>query len=138
MKQIVHQISSTVLALIILFSTFSFTVDKHYCGDYLVSTSVFSKAEGCGMEMQKNVSDDDCETIKKDCCKNETTYVKGNSAEQQAINQQIVEQLFFITVFVESYSNLFEEKISDNVTFNYYKPPLIQKDIRVLFENFRI
>lgn len=138
MGQIIHKISSTVLASIVLFSTFSFTVDKHYCGDYLVNTSIFSKAKGCGMKMQKSISVDRCETIKKDCCKNESTYVEGNDAEQQAIYQQVVEQLFFVAAFAEVFTNLFNEKVCDNFAVHYYIPPLIQKDIRVLFENFRI
>lgn len=90
------------------------------------------------MEMQKSISDDACEAIKKDCCKNEATYVKGNSTEQQAINQQVIEQLFFVAVYVKSFSSLFDEKTSSNFDSYHYKPPLIQKDIRVLFENFRI
>ncbi len=138
MKQITHKLFSTVLALIILFSTFSFTVDRHYCGDYLVNTSIFSKAKGCGMEMQKTVSDTACEAIKKDCCKNETTYVKGNTIEQQALGQQVVEQLFFVAIFVKFYVSLFDEKGLDKYTFHFYNPPLIRKDIQVLFENFRI
>ena len=138
MKQLLHKIFSTVLSLIILLSTFSFTVDKHYCGDFLVNTSLFTKAEGCGMDMQKTVSEDGCETIKKNCCKNETTYIEANTIEQQALDKQVVEQVFFVAIFVKSYVSLFEEKVSDEFTFHFYKPPLIQKDIRVLFENFRI
>lgn len=138
MKQIAHKIFSSVLALIILFSTFSFTVDKHYCGEYLVNTSVFSKAEGCGMDMQKTVSEDGCETIKKNCCKNVLTFIEGNTIDQQAVSQQIIEQQFFVALFVKSYTSLFVENISDNLSFYLYKPPLIQKDILVLFENFRI
>ena len=33
MKQILSKISYFTLALLVLFSTFSFTVDKHYCGE---------------------------------------------------------------------------------------------------------
>jgi len=35
MKNIFKHITAFVLAFIVLFSTFSFTVDMHYCGDTL-------------------------------------------------------------------------------------------------------
>ena len=41
------------MALLVLFSTFSFTLASHYCGDVLVDSSLFGKVETCGMEVQK-------------------------------------------------------------------------------------
>lgn len=53
MQRQVVKISSFLLVLIVLFSTFSFTIEKHYCGDFLVDVSFTGKADGCGMEMNK-------------------------------------------------------------------------------------
>ena len=52
-KQIFHKISSFLMAIVVLFSTMSFTINMHYCGDNLVETVIFHKAKGCGMEMEK-------------------------------------------------------------------------------------
>ena len=38
------------------YSTFSYTVERHFCGDHLVDFAVFSEVEACGMPM---VSDSD-------------------------------------------------------------------------------
>ncbi len=46
------------MAIVVLLSTMSFTLDMHYCGDTLVDIAVFKKAETCGMEMQKSISED--------------------------------------------------------------------------------
>tara|TARA_R110002033_G_scaffold155892_1_gene192145 strand:+ start:131 stop:289 length:159 start_codon:yes stop_codon:yes gene_type:complete len=40
-----YKIASFLMALLVLFSTFSFTVDKHFCGNTLVDTAVFGKGE---------------------------------------------------------------------------------------------
>ena len=49
MNQVFHKIMSLVMAFVVLFSTMSFTVNMHYCGDTLVETAIFQKAKGCGM-----------------------------------------------------------------------------------------
>jgi hypothetical protein len=55
MKKVFLKLSSFCMALLVLFSTFSFTtLASHYCGDVLVDSSLFGKVETCGMEVQKN------------------------------------------------------------------------------------
>ena len=68
MKQVSHKILATVMAFVVLFSTMSFTVDMHFCGDTLVATSMFQKATGCGMEMEKPAAEG-CAFVKSNCCK---------------------------------------------------------------------
>ena len=46
MKQFSHKIMALVMAFVVLFSTMSFTVNMHYCGDTLVETAIFHKAKG--------------------------------------------------------------------------------------------
>lgn len=53
--------SHIILSILLLIAITGLTISKHYCGEELVSTSLFSEAESC------------CES--SDCCKNETeTY----------------------------------------------------------------
>ena len=61
---------SLAMAFVVLFSTMSFTLNMHYCGDILVETAMFHKAEGCGMEMEKP-SAEGCSITKKNCCNDE-------------------------------------------------------------------
>ena len=70
MKFVFHKIASFLMAFVVLFSTMSFTIDMHYCGDTLVDTAIFQKAKACGMEMQKP-SNEGCAVTKKDCCNDE-------------------------------------------------------------------
>ena len=74
-----------LLALMVLFSTVSFTVEKHFCGDVLVDVSVFTDVEKCAMEAMEMKQ-------KKSCCKDEVDVLKGqdelkfNSFEEKKIH----------------------------------------------------
>ena len=71
MKKVFYKISSFSMALLVLFSTLSFTVESHYCGDILVDSSVFGAAETCGMEIQKQSNSSECDITKSNCCSDE-------------------------------------------------------------------
>lgn len=137
MKQLLHKVSSILLAIIVLFSTFSFTVDSHYCGETLVDYSIFSKAKSCSGNMM-NSDSKELEFAKKSCCKNEVSIVEGKVVHQQELQKIEVEQLQFVTAFITSYTNLFTHKFKQNYALLLYDPPLVHKDVIVLFENFRI
>ncbi|HFS68186.1 MAG TPA: hypothetical protein ENK67_08245, partial [Flavobacteriia bacterium] len=91
MVAIFYKILAFFLALLVLFTSFSFTVNKHICGDEVVSTSFFVSATTCGMEMNvcKNENKNNKETSiqKEPCCKDVTKVIQGNQNNQQA--QQI-------------------------------------------------
>ena len=75
MKQLFHKVISVVMAVVVLFSTMSFTINMHYCGDTLVDTAIFQKTKTCGMEIQKT-SNKDCSISKKNCCNDEQIVVE--------------------------------------------------------------
>lgn len=136
MKGKLHKLFSVLLSLVVLFSTFSFTVESHYCGDELIEVSVFSAVEGCGMEMISDSTENQF-IIKKTCCRNEADFVEGNSADQQGLQKKILPQVYFVASLLFSYQNLFTSPTSE-IAYYQYKPPLINEDITILFENFRI
>jgi rRNA-processing protein FCF1 len=137
MKQVSHKIMSLLMAFVVFFSTMSFTVDMHYCGDTLVETAIFHKAKGCGMEMQ-NTSSKDCSIIIKDCCNDEQVVVYGQDELQLIVDKITFEQHVFITSFINTYVNLFEG-IEENVTsYRDYIPPLVIKQIYKLDATYLI
>lgn len=144
MKQILHKIASTFLAVIVLFSTFSFTVDSHYCGDVLVDFSIFSDAQGCGMD---DLHQDECdsESVNDICndddlmhCKNIQKSIEGNLIEQQAFENSELQKVFFLLSFIQTYSSLFISNNANVIVFSQYQPPFSDTDLTLLFENFRI
>ena len=137
MKQVFHKIMSFVMAIVVLFSTMSFTVSMHYCGETLVETAMFHKAEGCGMEMQKPATKD-CSITKKNCCNDEQVAVDGQDELQLQVDTISFQQQFFIASFVYTYINLFEGLDHTNSSYEAYQPPLIDKELFKLDETYLI
>ena len=108
MKQVFHKIMSMLMAFVVLFSTMSFTVDMHYCGDTLVETAFFHKTKGCGMEMIKEVPTEGCSINKKDCCTDKQLLVEGQQELKISFDNLSLDEQIFVTSLVYSYINLFE------------------------------
>ena len=125
------------MAFVVLFSTMSFTVSMHYCGDNLVETAVFQKAQGCGMEIQKP-SAKGCAVTKKNCCSDEQLVVDGQDELQLQVDTISFEQQVFITSFVYTYINLFEFIDKNVSSYKQYKPPLVIRQIFKIDETYLI
>jgi len=125
------------MAFVVLFSTTSFAVNMHYCGDALVEIAVFHKAEGCGMEMQ-NPSTEGCAITKKNCCNDEELVFEGQDELQFSVDNVSFEQQVFIASFVYAFINLFED-IDNNVSsYEEYKPPLVIRQLYKIDETYLI
>jgi hypothetical protein len=138
MKAILKKISAILMAFVVLFSTMSFSFSEHYCGDHLVDFSLFSKAESCGMAMESAPANSDCNTFKKDCCSDIIKQVKGLDELSVVYTNLNLEQQVFLASFTYTYLNLFEGFDTKINTFKDYSPPLVDKDISVLYQVFRI
>ena len=125
------------MAFVVLFSTLSFTVNMHFCGDTLVETAIFHKAEGCGMEMDKP-SNEGCEITKKNCCEDKQLVVDGQDELQLSVEKITFEQQVFIASFIYTYSNLFEGLDNNVSSFEAYKPPLVIRQIFKIDETYLI
>ncbi len=125
------------MAFVVLFSTMSFTLDMHYCGDTLVETAFFHKAKGCGMEMEKP-STEGCAITKMNCCDDEQLVVDGQDELQLSVDKISLEQQLFIASFVYTYINLFEGFDNKVSSFEKYKPPLVIRQIYKIDETYLI
>jgi len=135
-KQVLHKVFSVGLAFIVLCSTLSFTIEKHFCGDKLVDVSVFFEAHKCKMEFLELKNE---EVTKKSCCKDEIDMFKGqdelitNTFEDLNFKQQL-----FVATFTYSYINHFEGLPQMVVPNRDYSPPNLIPDIQVLDQVFLI
>ena len=138
MKQFFIKISAILMAFVVLFSTMSFTISEHYCGDYLVDSALFSKAESCGMELQKPSPTDDCNINKDNCCSDVVKQFEGQTNLKTDFAKLTFEQQVFVTAFIYSYVNLFEGLDKNIVPFKDYSPPFIVRDVQTLDQVFLI
>tara|TARA_B110000046_G_scaffold183632_1_gene220143 strand:- start:3907 stop:4296 length:390 start_codon:yes stop_codon:yes gene_type:complete len=128
---------SILMAFVVFFSTMSFTINMHYCGDSLVETAVFNKAEGCGMEMKKS-STEACFVIKKNCCKDEQLLIDGLDELQTQVDAISFEQQVVIASFLYIYNNLFEGLDKNGSSYGDYKPPLVIRELYKIDETYLI
>ncbi|MEE3999609.1 hypothetical protein V1T75_04590 [Tenacibaculum sp. FZY0031] len=139
MKKAFHKIASIVMTFVVLLSTMSFTVNSHFCGDMLVDTSYFVKAESCGMDMKQESKPKECSVIKKNCCQDIASVVEGqDTLKHTSFDQLSFDQQVFIASFYYSYINLFEGIHDKVIPFKDYTPPLVIKDIQLLDEVYLI
>ncbi len=137
MKKVFHKIMALVMAFVVLFSTMSFTIGMHYCGDTLVETTLFHKAEGCGMDMEKP-SAEDCSITKKNCCDDKQLVIEGQDELQLQVDKITFEQQVFIASFVYTYITLFQGLEKKRSFYEAYKPPLVVRAIYKLDETYLI
>lgn len=128
MKKLFHKITAVLMAFVVLMSTMSFTLHMHYCGETLVDTSYFTKAETCGMEMpQPSDTSEDCSVKKKNCCSEKQITIEGQDELKPSFELKI-EQQIIAAFFIKSYTQLFEipeeTKIFEQ---DYHPPPLVRK-----------
>ena len=135
-KHIFHKGFSVTLALLVLFSTVSFTIDKHFCGDVLVDVSIFTEVQKCAMEAYEM---EQAAITKIYCCKDQTDVVQGqdelkfSSFEDLDFNQQV-----YLAAFTYSYFNLFEGLPKQIIPHKDYSPPNLVADIQLLNAAFLI
>lgn len=135
-KAFLHKTFSVTLACLVLFSTLSFTVEKHYCGDNLIDVAIFSKVDNCGMDMDSVAS---TYSDKKQCCKDEVQVVKGQDKLKKVSFEDLqLDQQLFLSTFVYSYTNLFEGLPELVIPHKNYFPPNLVTDIQVLDQVFII
>jgi len=134
MRRILIKIAASLMALLVLFSTFSFTVEKHYCKGFLVDVSYIGKAGGCCIKTDTAIV-----YKKKNCCKSEVQQIEGQEALHQNPDLKVdVKKQQFLTAFFTSYKNLLIDKKSEGTNYKYSSPPDNLLDYQVLYQVFLI
>jgi hypothetical protein len=138
MKKIFHNTLSVLMAFVVLLSTMSFTIYRHYCGDILVDTTIFELAKSCGMDNQESTPILDYSMKKSDCCSDKHIAFEGQNELKLSIDLISLDQQLFAASFVYSYIYLFEVIEEKNTSFDDYPPPIIVRQIYKLDEVYLI
>jgi len=126
------------MALLVLFSTMSFGISEHFCGNLLVDTSIFSSAETCGMEIERTSSKEGCNIQKNNCCKDVVKLIEGNDNLNISVDKIDFEQQLLVASFYVTYIDLFEGLEENVIPFTGYPPPLLITDIQLFDQTFLI
>jgi hypothetical protein len=139
MKIYIYKIMSISMALVVLLSTISMTIDMHYCGETMVDFSLFHNVKSCGMEKAPLVYHcENSEINKKPCCSDQQLIVEGTPDLKGTFNNFTPQQQLFVSLFLYSYIGLFEGTVSKEVPFFDYAPPFVKRDAQVWQQTFLI
>ena len=125
MKAIVFKIASFFMALLVLFSTLSFSVGMHFCGDSRVDFSLFESAEACAMAAEPAAKASNCEMLNRDmdCCSDLAFVVEGQQELNLSFEPLTFEQELFVTSLIYRYISIFEGPSEETSHFKDYSPP---------------
>jgi hypothetical protein len=140
MKELLRKIVSMAMALLVLFSTMSFSVDMHYCGDDLVDFSFSDKVDTCMMKADISKSSSECAVmdVKMDCCSDVEVVIEGQDDLKISFDQLTFDQQLFVASFVYTYIDLFEGFDENRIPFKDKSPPPLIRDIQILDQTFLI
>ncbi len=126
------------MAFLVLFTTTSFSVGMHYCGDHLMDFSLSGNVESCMMQSEMTQSSSNCSVteMKMDCCSDVELSVMGQDDLQASFDRLSFDQQFFVVSFVYTYADLFESRHKVNLGFKDYSPPPLIRDIQILDQTF--
>ncbi|MDH3381494.1 MAG: hypothetical protein OEL54_02235 [Flavobacteriaceae bacterium] len=141
MKKVSRKIIASFLSLVLVFSTFSFAVEKHECGGKITDIAVFGDSEKCSPMMEM----DDCETHshkslsfnKQTCCKDLTQIVQSNLVVEKTTKTVEIQKVEFVKP-IEITVKLFEGLQENIIPFKDYTPPILVTNISILHQTFLI
>nr|WP_321244177.1 hypothetical protein [uncultured Psychroserpens sp.] len=127
---------SISMAFLLLLSTVSFTVEKHFCGDVLIDVAVFSDVEKCTMEAFEIEQE---QVTKVPCCKDTLDVIEGqNQLTVKTFDDLELDQQIVLAAYLYTFNNLFEVLQKQIIPHQHYNPPNLVADIQVLDQVFTI
>jgi len=138
--KVIHSILTVSLALLVLVSSTSFSVNMHVCGGHVSSVALVQKAAPCLMEIIPPCHGGiHLEKKSNGCCEDKSVVFEGkdfnSKVEHISFELQtaswIAELPYIVSVSPSS-------SIQAYSSFTLYKPPLLSQDISVLVHSFQI
>lgn len=125
------------MAFLVLFSTVSFSMDMHFCGDTLVDYSFFDDSADCGMKLM-STDDQKCPMSLMNCCTDHEISQDGQDEMAISWNSLDLEQQQFILALSYSYIDFYTSLPKQTIPFSQYSPPLLTYDRQLVWETFLI
>lgn len=138
--KVIRSILTTLLALLVLVSSTSFSVNMHVCGGHVASVALVQKAAPCPMELMPPCHNSMHQEKKSNgCCEDKSVDFEGkdfsSKVEHISLELQntswIAELHYVISIVIPS-------SVKAHQSFTLYKPPLLSQDISVLVHSFQI
>ncbi|MEM7483578.1 MAG: hypothetical protein AAF348_00065 [Bacteroidota bacterium] len=136
MKKVFQHTTCIVLAILVLLSTVSWTVDKHFCMGRVMDIALFINADDCGMEDAMTAMG--MEKMENHCCDDESFTLEGQDDLKLSWDDFELDHKLFLVVFSRSYFDLFVPVEELPVPHEKYPPPNLVRNIQVFDQVFLI
>jgi len=137
MKKLITSFVSVCMAIIVLVSTMSFTVNVRYCDENIVATTLNSNDDSCTTDDFSAL--EDCCVPQKDCCQDAEIVFEGYEELRIQISKELKIQKFYQhALLVDVYYPLYKVAISNNIHYTSYAPPLIIRNKQLIHQVFLI
>ena len=125
-KQLLHKFLASGLAVLVMFSTLSFSVEKHYCGTHLVDVAVSFSSE----KTQKDCFGNELINLSKSsCCNDIVEFIEGQELiKNNSFEDFEISNYHFFAAFVCIYNNRFESLPQATISNDDYAPPNLVVD----------
>lgn len=139
----VKKVLSIFLSFLLLFSNLGFSMNTHFCGGEPIEKSVSLGTEmlSCGMESEDS-SCGNSGSLQNSfnavpCCKDINVFLQVDDELRLKWSNSSFQNLNLVAV-LPSYNFIAISKAKIEFAFIKYTPPLIKKNIQVLFQSFLI
>jgi hypothetical protein len=136
MKDLYRKITAILMITILLLSTTSFSIYKHFCNDNLVAITTEIVDSCC--ESKSTIKSNNLNFSEKDCCKNETSFKSIQPFDATNSIKITKSQTLFLVSF---YSNFIKKLTLTTPSKKYFKdfsPPTLVSNKQVLYQTFLI
>jgi hypothetical protein len=137
MKSVTRRVLASLMALLLLASTTSWTVDKHYCMGHLQDVALFTNAESCGMAMEEPEGLSIAENSDS-CCNDVVVVINGQNDLKQVSNDIGVDHQSYWFTNTFTYGAPISTVGRRMATQKHYPPPLLVRNIQLLDQVFLI
>ena len=134
MKQVIKNIISSLLALLVLCSTLSLSISEHYCGNELIDFSFFSKASSCGMMDAQSSDTSECTLENVGCCTDIVKTIEGNDVSKVETLPLSVTIDYFLADHFSDFVINFQSEVLETPILNYKVPPPLKTRFFILHE----
>ena len=135
--RIARQLMCFVFASMVLFSSSFVMVGMHVCGGSVQNVALFSKAEGCGMEMEKKMPP--CHRQEsKPCCEDQTIIHESQTCNISTHEIAVPFAPFVDVVLPQVVIAEIVPSIESTIGYVDYDPPLRAPDLTVSLHTFLI
>ena len=126
------------MALLLLLSTTSWKVEKHYCMGRLINVALFVHVDDCGMAMDLIRNPESKLQTKNSCCDDKVVLIEGQDDLKISFNDLDVNGQAHIIGQSYTFGDRGIILTHQAVSQKTYPPPILVKDIQLLDEVFLI